>query len=182
MSKERSKLISSLTGKRPGERDVFVVNEGIEDNDIQRIHELHQSLLSNMSRAIQNAILIGEILTKKKTTLPHGSFLPWIEGNVPFTRATAANYMRMYEKREILNVKRVLHLRDALRLLAEDSKSSKNEKVINRPVRDIYKDFKSGKNLSKSEKEVVRGWLSGKVDSLKTKAKKLEEELKKLKI
>ncbi|MCW7464023.1 MULTISPECIES: DUF3102 domain-containing protein [Leptospira] len=181
MSKERSKLISSLTGKRPGEKEVLQLHTSIEDEDIQRINELHQSMLSNMSRAIQNAILIGEILTKKKSILSHGSFLPWLEGNVPFTRATAANYMRMYEKREILNVKRVLHLRDALKLLAEDSKSPKNEKVINRPIREIYKDFKSGKNLSKSDRDVVRGWLSGKVDSLKTKTKKLEDELKRLK-
>ncbi|EMJ90286.1 DUF3102 domain-containing protein [Leptospira meyeri] len=180
MSKERTKLISSLGGKRPGEKDLQQGASQDLDNDVVKINELHQSMISNMSRAIQSAIMIGEILVHKKQTLPHGAFLPWVEKNAPFSRASAANYMRMYENRDLLNVKRVLHLRDALKLLSEESTHANNEKVVNKSAKDIYKDFRAGKNLTKTEKETVKTWLTVKVSSLKTKAKKIEEEIKKL--
>lgn len=180
MSKERAKLISSLGGKRPGEKDLLQHSSKDLEDEVVKINELHQSMVSNMSRAIQSAIMIGEILVNKKAALPHGAFLPWVEKNAPFSRATAANYMRMYENRDLLNVKRVLHLRDALKLLSEESSQPNNEKIVNRPPKEIYRDYRAGKGLSKTEKEIVRNWLTGKVSNLKTKAKKLEEEIKKL--
>lgn len=68
--------------------------------------------------SLKNAIRVGEILTEVKNNLPHGAYLPWLDKNMAFGRHQAANYMRVFAKRDLLNGEPVLHLKDAVRLLA----------------------------------------------------------------
>jgi hypothetical protein len=44
---------------------------------------------------LQHAIRVGELLVSAKSVIPHGEWIPWIAENFPFTRQTAAIYMRI---------------------------------------------------------------------------------------
>ncbi len=169
----------SLFGSRPGYREEKQTLPSI-DSDIQKIQGLHESIGANLNNALQNAILIGEILTKKKRELPHGSFIPWIEANLPFSRMTANKYVRLFEAKDQLpNVNSGLHLTEALKLLTANEKE---EKEIN-PKRSpdlIYKDFKEGKNLQKEEKAILKSWIQGRANKLRTKLEILEKEIRKI--
>ncbi|MGB8370249.1 MAG: DUF3102 domain-containing protein [Limisphaerales bacterium] len=82
------------------------------------INKLHAEIITAARMSLDNAIRIGKLLTEVKGQLSHGEWLPWIKKNLPFDRATAANYMRVFDRREELDCKKVLHLTDAYRLLA----------------------------------------------------------------
>ncbi|MBN2324808.1 MAG: DUF3102 domain-containing protein [Spirochaetes bacterium] len=56
-----------------------------------KIIELHQGIIEDLKRTVQDAIEIGELLTKQKAILQHGEFLPWIEKELPFSGRTARN-------------------------------------------------------------------------------------------
>src|SRR5271165_5706446 len=51
---------------------------------------------------VQDAIAIGEFLTRQKAKLKHGEWLPWVKENLEFSRQTADNYRRLYENRDKL--------------------------------------------------------------------------------
>lgn len=170
----------SLFGNRPGFRDEKSVTS-IKDQDVEKIEGLHVSIGANLNNALQNAILIGEILTRKKRELTHGTFIPWIEANLPFSRMTANKYMRLFEsKHKLSNVNSGLHLTEALKLLTSNAGE---EKEIN-PKRNtllIYKDFREGKILSKNEKIALKNWIQTKANNLRKKLESLEKEIKKIK-
>ena len=91
---------------------------------ILEIKKLHGEINAIGSTAIQKAIRIGELLVGVKEDRPHGDFIEWVEKQKMFTRQTAANYMRIFEHRNDPNVKRVLHLKDALQLLSSGPRKS----------------------------------------------------------
>ncbi len=170
----------SLFGTRPGLREEKPNLPSI-DQDIEKIQGLHHSIGANLNNALQNAILIGEILAKKKKELPHGSFLPWIESNLPFSRMTANKYLRLFDSRDKLpNVNSGLHLTEAFRLLAGPEIE---EKEVNpkRSLDLIYRDWKEGKSLPKDEKQTLKTWIHEKAEKLRTKAEELDKEARKIK-
>jgi len=177
---ERKKLINDFTGSRPGIQTESNLSRDI-DEDVELIQNLHQGIIANLANAVKNGILIGEVLQNKKKTLKHGQFIPWVESNFIFKRTTAWNYMKMYENRDRLNVQRVEHLRDALKVIgtsAEDPDEIEIEK-IDSPV-SIYRKFQTGEKLSKPEKEVLRPWLSDQLKTAQNKAKKIKADLENL--
>ncbi|TGK87209.1 DUF3102 domain-containing protein [Leptospira bourretii] len=171
----------SLFGNRPGHRKDEISSITVKDRDIEKIQGLHESIGANLNNALQNAILIGEILNRKKKELSHGQFLPWIESNLPFTRMTANKYMRLFENKEKLpNVNSGLHLTEALKIL---SGSEKDEKEINpkRKPEEMYKIYREGGSLNKEERVFLKTWISEKVGKLRQKADQLEKDIKKIK-
>jgi hypothetical protein len=96
-------------------KDSIPTNQNLVATPLEEIRQLHEDLLTT---TLDKAIRIGELLTEQKASLKHGEWLPWIEENLPFDRATAANYMRLFDRREELKCKTVLHLTDAYKLLA----------------------------------------------------------------
>ena len=84
------------------------------------INRLHGEICQAARTTIEKAIRIGELLTEQKAGLKHGEWLPWLKANVEFSRQTADNYRRVYEKREDLKLLNVGNLTDAYRLLASD--------------------------------------------------------------
>ncbi|TGK45437.1 DUF3102 domain-containing protein [Leptospira bouyouniensis] len=171
---------ASLFGNRPGLRK----EEGeivLRDRDIEKIQGLHESIAANLNNALQNAILIGEILNRKKKELSHGQFLPWIESNLPFSRMTANKYMRLYENKDKLpNVNSSLHLTEALKILSD---SSGKEKIVNtsKKPQEIYKQFKSGGNLNRDDRTILKNWIIKKSENLRQKADELEKVAKTIK-
>jgi len=171
--------LKSLTGTRPGSSKIEKENSLSVDRIAIRIIELHDSVIGGMRNVLQNSILIGEELSKKKQELGHGNWIPWIDSNLPFSERSARNYLRLYENRDILNRQPIADLKSAIKFLSD---SSMDEKEIN-PSRNptvLYRDYKEGKNLTKNERVLLRDWLNEKAESFKSKASELEKEAKKL--
>jgi Protein of unknown function (DUF3102) len=82
------------------------------------INRLHAEICQAARTTIDKAIRIGELLAEQKEALKHGEWLPWLKANVEFSRQTADNYRRVYEKREDIKLLSVGNLTDAYRLLA----------------------------------------------------------------
>lgn len=85
---------------------------------VVEIIRLHSEIMEGVRTTLDKAIRIGELLALQKAKVEHGDWLPWIEKHLTFDRATAANYMRVWDRREELKCKSVLHLTEAYRLLA----------------------------------------------------------------
>jgi hypothetical protein len=100
------------------------------------ITRLHDEIISNLKRSLQNAIRIGELLTEQKAVLEHGRFTPWIKDNLPFTDRTARNYMRVYRGRDRLKSETVSDLKAAYKLLA-----APNEKNLQAEIKQLRSDF-----------------------------------------
>ena len=91
---------------------------------VMEIRRLHSEIVEAGRTMIDKAIQIGELLTEEKSKLEHGEWLTWLEEHIPFTRATAANYIRLYDRQDEFKCKTDLHLGAAYRLLALPSKES----------------------------------------------------------
>lgn len=90
----------------------------LEQTKTREIIGLHNEIEGYLTKTLESAIRIGELLTEQKTGLPHGQFTPWIEDSLPFTPRTARNYMRLFEHRDQLKTETVSVLGEAYRLLA----------------------------------------------------------------
>ncbi|TGN20801.1 DUF3102 domain-containing protein [Leptospira idonii] len=172
--------LSSLTGSRPGASKVEKDNSLSVDRSALRIIELHDSVIGGMRNVLQNSILIGEELSKKKQELGHGNWIPWIEGNLPFSERSARNYIRLFENKEVLNRQPIADLKSAIKFLSDSSGDEKEINPSKNPTA-LYKEFREGKSLTKNERLLLREWLNDKAESLKSKASELEKEAKKLK-
>lgn len=125
-------------------------NEVIKNQAAQEINRLYWEIVSAAETSLEKAIRIGEILSEQKANLKHGEWLPWIENNLPFTRAMASNYIRCFVRRDELNVKGVLHLTDGLRLLAAPAKKAQYS------VDDAIKEFATFLEASKGEQPITK--------------------------
>lgn len=72
----------------------------LDTTTAQKINALHNDIESLLNQGINKAIEIGELLTAKKTELPHGEFGKWITDNLIFSDRTARNYMRLFENKD----------------------------------------------------------------------------------
>jgi Protein of unknown function (DUF3102)/DNA N-6-adenine-methyltransferase (Dam) len=97
---------------------------------ISEINSLHQEILGAARTSLESAIRVGELLVQQKATLKHGDWLPWLEANIQFSRYTAANYMRVYDRREELKCVTITHLTDVYRLLAGGEPESESDKEV----------------------------------------------------
>jgi hypothetical protein len=89
----------------------------IEKITAKKINDLHNDLVGIMSRGIEKAVEIGQLLADKKAELKHGEFTPWVKSNLVFTDRTARNYMKLYENRE--KVLQAGSISDAYKMLGE---------------------------------------------------------------
>src|SRR5258707_8227910 len=80
---------------------------------IDEINRLHGEVVKAAKTTLEKAIRIGELLDNIKSTLPYGSWLPWVRENLRFTDRTARNYMRLYEHRAQLKNGNVSDLAEA---------------------------------------------------------------------
>ena len=56
-------------------------------------------LLHDLNRkTVIVVFLLGKVLTMVKASMQYGEFVPWIQQSCPFTRMSAFNYMRVYER------------------------------------------------------------------------------------
>ena len=88
------------------------------DDVTEQVTTLHNRIMGNLRRSLEDAIKIGELLTQKKKELRHGEWGPWVRDNLPFSDQTARNYRKLYQHQEELKSKNVLDLSDAYKLVS----------------------------------------------------------------
>lgn len=89
----------------------------IEIDRITEIRHLHEQFIDSLKRSLDYGMKIGELLTEQKADLNHGQFGIWIDENLPFSRRTAQNYMKIFRERDQLKNATVSHLTEAYRVL-----------------------------------------------------------------
>jgi hypothetical protein len=96
--------------------------EGLDQpTTAEEINRLHRDLEALAIQSLDHAIRIGELLSKVKTQLPHGRWIPWLNSNVKFSERTARNYMRVFENRAMLKSASVADLGEAYQMLIGQS-------------------------------------------------------------
>ncbi len=88
----------------------------------ERINAEHRACEEAVGTALGHAIGAGELLTQAKASVPHGSWGSWLAENFAGSDRTARAYMRVYSRRDELEVKRqssaTLSLDGALKALS----------------------------------------------------------------
>jgi hypothetical protein len=67
---------------------------------ISQINGTHLIIEGMGDELIEKACIAGELLSKVKADLPHGTFMKWVEENLNFSHRTATNYMRLNDLAE----------------------------------------------------------------------------------
>ena len=73
-----------------------------DKSQVQKIIQLHNEVELVAQTIMQKAVIIGELLTKVKASLPHGTFGFHLEHTFPFKIRTAQMYMKAFEKRDLI--------------------------------------------------------------------------------
>lgn len=76
----------------------------------KQINEQHRLAIQCAENAIEHAILCGQMLVDRKSSLAHGEFLPWIEKNCDFAISTATRYMKAARSSEAVNLSSLRHI------------------------------------------------------------------------
>jgi hypothetical protein len=84
---------------------------------VERIRTLHLDTISCITVALGKAVEIGGLLTEQKNGMNHGEWQPWVEKNMPFSSATARNYMQLWDRRETLQLLNVSNLKTAYKVV-----------------------------------------------------------------
>jgi dsDNA-binding SOS-regulon protein len=134
----------------------------IYQNEAKIINELHESITGKLKSSVNEAIHVGEVLSRVKSFIPHGEFLPWIEQNCKFSRQTADNYRRLYEYADKLPT--VSNLQEAYQQIEHLEKEDKISEVVKQKQRINH-------YLQTSEKP--EGWKRGTDDK---EAEKIRQE------
>jgi hypothetical protein len=108
----------------------------------EEINRLHEENCSAARQTIERAIRIGELLAEQKERLGHEKWLPWLDTHIRFSRGTAENYRRVYERQDQIKFINVRNLTDAYRLIRDASKSSKATKDASK-VKIGARDFRA---------------------------------------
>jgi hypothetical protein len=73
---------------------------------------------------------LGENLTKIKSSLKHGEWLPWVRSSLKFSHDTAKRYIGLFDRKDILRTVRNLELTEAYRLLSQPAEEETPPDVI----------------------------------------------------
>jgi len=129
-----------------------------EDNICKEISILHDEIKRNLLSSLNNALLIGQLLSIQKEKLKHGNFTPWVNKTLPFSDRTARNYMRLYRERDKLKTENVTDLTKAYKLLRQLT-WSQHEKIDS--------DGKKRKFMTLSLDEIQNDIIQNAVDKAK---------------
>lgn len=83
----------------------------------KEINQIHRRLMVMAVKTVDDAILVGELLSRAKAKCKRGDWYLWIETNLVFSRQTADNYLRCWLNREKLKTLTVGDLSDAYKAL-----------------------------------------------------------------
>ncbi len=96
----------------------------------QEIIGLHIGIISSLRNTVEDAVRIGELISKKKVELDHGEFLPWL-GELPFSQNTASNYVNLFGyKNKLTNV---VNLTEAYKVARLEDQRVKGKRAAPKP-------------------------------------------------
>src|SRR5215207_939753 len=72
--------------------------DAVGSSEIDTIHHLHERIATATKNIVEDAIQIGELLTRAKKSMPHGHWELWVEKNLTFSGRTARCYMRLFKR------------------------------------------------------------------------------------
>jgi hypothetical protein len=95
----------------------------------EEINSLHHEICEGLRTMVSKAIRIGELLVQQKRECVHGTWVPWLEGNVEFSVTSARVYMRCYYHRGRLKQQptAVLTIEDLARTSVKPAQEELNE-------------------------------------------------------
>jgi hypothetical protein len=133
-------------------------NSIVVSDRVERINLLHQELMGMVKMTVDIAIEIGGLLTQQKLECEHGTWLPWLKANVPFSQKTAWNYMSCYKNRvKLVTVTNLnLTLKEIYRLIdtpeeTEPKASSKSKSQSDAPQSESKSKADAPQSESKSK-------------------------------
>jgi len=74
-----------------------------DESQVQKIIQLHNEVELVAQTIMQKAVIIGELLTKVKASLPHGTFVEYTTNTFPFKIRTAQMYMKAFARRDLID-------------------------------------------------------------------------------
>ncbi len=161
----------------------------VKDFDAEKINNLHQGAINDISNGVRKFILVGELLLKKKSELPHGSFESWLDRNLTFSRASAGRYMKIAKGKVKIKSPDETGLREALLMVDDldneaETRTPSSEKLVNltetqmntRRAKEFYKKFRSGSKLTPLQKKIVKTFIDSEVKRIEGKIAILKEQ------
>lgn len=100
-------------------------NTVISIREISEIKTLHAEITDSAQSSLEKAVRVGELLTKARAEIQNGDWSDWVEAALPFTRHTAAKYVRVFQNRDRLKADTIFELSKAYAAL-KDSEPEKN--------------------------------------------------------
>jgi hypothetical protein len=107
-----------------------------EEKLLQEIRALHKEIIADYKTSLDRCIKIGGILSKQKTSLPHGHFINWVKTYLPFSERTARHYMELEHHKDRLKKEKINSLQDAYKLISDCNikKMVSQVSALRRPV------------------------------------------------
>jgi hypothetical protein len=68
----------------------------------QKIKEAHSAVIVGMKDTVMKSMALGDILTAAKDRMPHGEFIPWLEGHCGVAKRTAQQCMKWARNRPMI--------------------------------------------------------------------------------
>ena len=137
-----------------------MADTSIDQGKIDRLHELHSSILGSLRKTIDQAIEAGQILREIKLELPHGDFTGWVEKNIDFDIRTAQRYMRAYTHREELKNDTLSLLNDAYAAMNEPKAQPRPKKSEQDVLWELFEIRGKGKIPEGWTKVLEQKWCS----------------------
>jgi hypothetical protein len=79
---------------------------------------------------LQDALGIGEFLTRQKEELGYGNYLPWFDKHMEFGRTTGTKYAKLWDNRDKFSLSENLDLTEAYRIAGVLKEPKPKERVI----------------------------------------------------
>jgi hypothetical protein len=90
---------------------------------------LHNDIDAAIRITVDKAIKLGELCVEQKKDVGHGNWETWLVDNMPFSKATARNYMMVYRNRELAKTLTISVLTDLYSQLRAFKRKRKQEEI-----------------------------------------------------
>jgi len=115
------------------------------------INRLHRSVIIGAVKTLEQAI------EEAKARVKRGDWELWMESNLEFSKTTAQNYMRCFDKRDELKNARLASIWDAYQLLTDKNSDAQFVASVAKVNPELFEEVRSGaKSLAKARRETRR--------------------------
>jgi Protein of unknown function (DUF3102) len=101
---------------------------------IEQINGYHYQIENMGMSLLEAALCAGELISKVKADLPHGTFMNWVQQNLKFSHKTATNYIRIYDLDEAGKLETVANISEAYKLITSPPKIATSPPAPSKPA------------------------------------------------